>query len=119
MQCTSIEVHFLFVFVSRAMFGLSITINTFIMKNRLPMILKISSMNGTQNSTDDIYSFDFWLDNSGFFVAVKNVNDVTITAHSADIQDFTYRYIVIPKTVFDSLYIDWDNYDEVAQALNL
>lgn len=86
---------------------------------RLPMKLKISQMGVVQNSHDDIYSFKFSMSNSGFNLNVKNANDPTLAPDPTIIQDFNYRYIVIPKTVYDSLNIDWDNYREVANALNL
>ena len=86
--------------------------------SRLPMRLDIS-LNSSQGSINNVYAFDFRLDNSGFFVTVKNVYDGTIIPNPTNIQDLTYRYIVIPKIVYDSLYIDWNNYDEVAQALDL
>jgi hypothetical protein len=86
--------------------------------SRLPMRLDIP-LNSSQNSTDKVYAFDFRLDNSGFFVAVKNVYDGTLFPDPTNIQDLTYRYIIIPKILYDSLYIDWNNYDEVLQALNL
>jgi len=86
---------------------------------RLPMKLEISQMGISQNAQDKIYSFQFWMDNSGFNLRVKNVNDPSITPDLTTIQDFKYKYIVIPKTVFESFNIDWDNYKEVANALNL
>ena len=85
--------------------------------SRLPMRLDVAQ--NSSSSSTEVYVFDFGLDNSGFFVTVKNVNDGTIIPDPTKIQDFTYRYIVIPKIVYDSLYIDWNNYEEVAQALNL
>jgi hypothetical protein len=86
--------------------------------SRLPMRLDVW-LNSSQGSIDNVYAFDFWLDNSGFHVIVKNVYDGAIIPDPTNIQDLTYRYIVIPRLVYDNLYIDWNNYDEVAQALNL
>jgi len=86
---------------------------------RLPMRLEILQMGVSQNSHDKIYSFQFWMENSGFNLKVKNVNDPSITPDPTIIQDFNYRYIVIPKTVYDSFNIDWNNYNEVVNALNL
>ena len=82
--------------------------------SHLPMNLEFS-----QGTTDQTYGFNFWLDNSGFFLSILNLNDVTVAPDPTIIQDFKYRYIIIPRQVYHSLTIDWNNYDEVAQALNL
>lgn len=82
--------------------------------SHLPMNLEFS-----QGTTDQTYRFSFWLDNSGFFLSILNLNDVTIALEPATTQDFKYRYIIIPRQVYYDLRIDWDNYDEVAKALNL
>lgn len=82
--------------------------------SHLPMNLELSQ--GTSNQT---YGFGFWLDNSGFFLSIQNLNDVSLAADPTSIQDFKYRYIIIPRQVYHSLSIDWDNYTEVAAALNL
>lgn len=80
----------------------------------LPMNLEF-----TQGGSDQTYGFSFWLGNSEFFLSIQNLNDVTIAPDPAITQDFKYRYIIIPRQVYHTLGIDWDNYDEVAQALNL
>ena len=80
----------------------------------LPMNLEF-----TQGGSDQTYGFSFWVDNSGFFLSIQNLNDVTIVPESTTVQDFKYRYIIIPRQVYHNLPIDWANYDEVAQALNL
>lgn len=81
---------------------------------KLPMNLEF-----TQSGSDQTYGFSFWLDNSAFFVGIQNLNDGTLAPDATIIQDFQYRYIIIPRQVYHNLGIDWDNYDEVAQALNL
>ncbi|HEU5164101.1 MAG TPA: hypothetical protein VFU29_01105 [Chitinophagaceae bacterium] len=82
--------------------------------SHLPMNLELS-----QGTSDHTYGFSFWMDNAGFFLSIQNLNDATIAPDPSIIQDFKFRYIIIPRQVYDSLGIDWDNYDEVAQALNL
>ena len=82
--------------------------------SQLPMRLDLS-----QGSGDQSYGFSFWVDNSGFFLSIQNLNDVTVVPDQATVQDFKYRYIIIPRQVYHSLGIDWGNYDEVAQAFNL
>ena len=73
----------------------------------------------SQGTADQTFGFSFWMDYSGFFLSIQNLNDATIAPDAAIIQDFKFRYIIIPRQVYHSLGIDWDNYDEVAQALNL
>ena len=82
--------------------------------SHLPMDLEFS-----QGATDQTYRFNFWLDNHRFFLSILNLNDVTVALDPITTQDFKYRYIIIPRQVYYTLGIDWDNYDEVAQALNL
>ncbi len=81
---------------------------------RLPMKLKAD--NGLQT---EIFDVQFSLDHTGFILTVKNTGPGSIAADAVIFQDFRYRYIVIPKETYDSFQIDWDNYNEVAQALNL
>jgi hypothetical protein len=82
--------------------------------SHLPMNLEF-----TQGGSDQTYGFSFWLGNSEFFLSIQNLNDGTSAPDATIIQDFKYRYIIIPRQVYHTLGIDWDNYDEVAQALNL
>jgi hypothetical protein len=77
------------------------------------------NMEFTQGGSDQTYGFSFWVDNSGFFLSIQNLNDVTVVPESTTVQDFKYRYIIIPRHVYHTLPIDWNNYDEVAQVLNL
>ena len=82
--------------------------------SHLPVNLELS-----QGTSDHTYGFNFWMDNAGFFLSIQDLNDATITPDPSIIQDFKFRYIIIPRQVYYNLRIDWDNYDEVAQALNL
>ena len=82
--------------------------------SHLPMKLDLSP-----GAPNQLYGFSFWMDNSGFFLSILNLNDVTVAPDPTIIQDFKFRYIIIPRQVYHSLTIDWNNYDEVAQALNL
>jgi hypothetical protein len=82
--------------------------------NHLPMNLEF-----TQGTSDQTYGFGFWLDHSAFFLSIQNLIDATVAPDPTVIHDFKFRYIIIPRQVYHSLGIDWDNYDEVAAALNL
>ena len=81
---------------------------------RLPVNLALV----TDRKTEE-FSFRFAIDHTGFSLSVRNLDTVPITIDQRISQDFFYRYIVIPRSLFNSLAIDWDNYDEVAAALNL
>ena len=80
----------------------------------LPMNLALVSGRKTEE-----FSFRFAIDHFGFSVSVRNLDQAVITIDPRICGDFFYRYIVIPSSLFNSLSIDWDNYDEVAAALNL
>lgn len=81
---------------------------------RMPMDLALV----TDRRTEE-FSFRFAIDHSGFSLTVRNLDPAVITIDPRIYQDFFYRYIVIPRSLFYSLTLDWDNYDEVAAALNL
>ena len=72
----------------------------------------------TDRKTEE-FSFRFAIDHSGFNLSVRNLDPAVITIDPRICKDFFYRYIVIPSSLFNSLSIDWNNYDEVATALNL
>jgi hypothetical protein len=81
---------------------------------RLPMNFTVLADCKTEE-----FSFRFAIDHIGFSLNVRNLDPTVITIDPHISQDFFYRYIVIPRSLFNSLAINWDNYDEVAQALNL
>ena len=81
---------------------------------RLPMNLTVLA-----DCKSEEFSFRFAIDHIGFSLNVRNLDPTIITIDPHISKDFFYRYIVIPRSLFNSLAIDWDNYDEVAQALNL
>ena len=81
---------------------------------RMPMNLTVLADCKTEE-----FSFRFAIDHIGFSVDVRNLDPTVIAIDPQVSQDFFYRYIVIPRSLFNSLAIDWDNYNEVAQALNL
>ncbi|HET6766058.1 MAG TPA: hypothetical protein VFH08_01620 [Chitinophagaceae bacterium] len=72
----------------------------------------------TDKKTEE-FSFRFAIDHLGFSLSVRSLDPAVITIDPRIYQDFFYRYIVIPRSLFNSLSIDWDNYDEVAAAFNL
>ena len=81
---------------------------------RLPMNLTVLA-----DCKAEEFSFRFAIDHIGFSLIVRNLDPTVITIDPSLCQDFFYRYIVIPRSLFNSLAIDWDNYDEVEQALGI
>lgn len=81
---------------------------------RLPMNLTVLG-----DCKAEEFNFRFAIDHVGFSLNVRNLDPTVITIDPHISQDFFYRYIVIPRSLFNSLTINWDNYDEVAQALSL
>jgi hypothetical protein len=81
---------------------------------RLPMNLTVLA-----DCKSEEFSFRFAIDHIGFSLSVKNLDPTVIAIDPQISKDFFYRYIIIPRSLFNSLTIDWDNYDKVAQALTL
>lgn len=81
---------------------------------RLPMNFALLTDRKTEQ-----FSFRFAIDHIGFSLSLRNIDPAVITIDPRISQDFLYRYIVIPRSLFNSLTIDWGNYDEVARTLNL
>ncbi len=82
---------------------------------RLPAVL--SSLNLVPN---ELVEVNFGADHFGCEVTLKNADrnypNVIIQNPFPDMQ---VRYIIITKTKFESLNIDWNDYAAVAQALNI
>ena len=72
-----------------------------------------------QATAGKLYSFDFSMSQTGFTLTISNLSAPNDCPDASAFEDFMYRYVVIPKTLFESLSINWDNYAEVALALNL
>ena len=65
------------------------------------------------------YSFDFSMSQTEFILTISNLFVPDDCPDASAFEDFMYRYVVIPKTLFESLSINWNNYSEVALALNI
>jgi len=72
-----------------------------------------------QNTTDKWYSIASSMDPSGFVLKISNVYDPNAYPPAANFADFKYRYVIIPRSLYNSLSIDWNDYSVVAQALNI
>jgi hypothetical protein len=68
---------------------------------------------------DEYASFAYNIDDLGFLLTIRNNGSVTTLPDASAFQDFEYRYIVLPKTKYESLNVNWDDYNQVAIVLNL
>ena len=65
------------------------------------------------------YSFSFSMGQTGFILTISNLSDPNEFPDAAAFEDLRYRYVIISKSLYNSLSIDWNDYAAVAQALNL
>ena len=82
---------------------------------RLPVVL--SPLNHFTNESVEI---NFGADNTGCAVTLKNAdrNSQNVITDNP-FPDMQIRYIIITRSKFESLNIDWNDYAAVAQALNI
>ena len=72
-----------------------------------------------QATADKWFSFSFSMNQTEFILTISNVYEPDKCPDAAAFEDFRYRYVVIPKSQYNSLSIDWNDYAAVAQALNI
>lgn len=72
-----------------------------------------------QATADKWYSFDFSMSQTGFILTISNLSEPNDCPDASAFEDFKYRYVVIPKSLYNSLSIDWNDYAAVALALNI
>lgn len=82
---------------------------------RVPFRLLMELANGEKM----FVGFRFYTSEVGFNLTINNSDPTGPCPEASLFDDFKYRYIVIPKTEYDSHNINWDNYTEVAQALHI
>jgi hypothetical protein len=68
---------------------------------------------------DEFASFTYGIDNLGFLLTITSSESGSSLLVPANFQDFKYRFIVLPKAKYESLNVNWDDYVQVAIALNL
>jgi len=77
------------------------------------------------SQNQEIFSFDFDVTGGGclgltiFSLYIENKNNPGFFPDTAEFNGFQYRFIGVPKIDFESLNLNWDDYEAVAQALNL
>lgn len=64
-------------------------------------------------------NMNFGIDPVEFTVSVKAVGNANGHPASAQFSGYLYRFLVIPKSFYQAHKIDWTNYGEVSQVLNL
>jgi hypothetical protein len=70
--------------------------------------------------SNELCEINFSLSNTGCIVTIKNADrNASPVITTNPFPDMQVRYIVIPKILFESLAINWDDYAAVAQALNI
>jgi len=82
---------------------------------RLPFRINI-----TANNISAVVQIDYSLDPDGLKLYFKNA-DYTVLSRTVDLSisdNWNFRYIVIPKTKYQSTNVDWNNLVAVAAALN-
>jgi hypothetical protein len=62
---------------------------------------------------------DFTLDYNNFTLNIWNTDSPSLRPVAQQYSNMQYRFIVIPKTTYQALTIDWTDYNAVATALNL
>lgn len=78
--------------------------------DKLPMTIGTSQGN---------VQLGFTLDYSHFTINIWNTDSPSLRPAAQQYSNMQYRYIVIPKTIYQALTIDWNDYNAVAAALNL
>ena len=89
-----------------------------ILIKRLPAIL---SEPNSQTNANKIYEINFGLNNAGCTVTIRNADRNTIPSiiTANPFPDIQVRAIIISKSLFQSLNVNWDDYGAVALALNI
>lgn len=82
---------------------------------RLPVIFSCS-----QIIANELCEINFGVGDTGCDVTIRNADrNLPPVITTNPFPDMQIRYIVIPKTLFESLGIDWDDYAAVMQALSI
>ena len=82
---------------------------------RLPVMLSCSHI-----IANELCEINFGIGNTGCDVTIRNADrNLPPVITTNPFPDMQIRYIVIPKALFGSLSINWDDYAAVVQALNI
>ena len=81
---------------------------------RLPVMLSAS-----QTNPAELREINFGVSTWGCSVTLKNANRTSNVLLSNPFTDLQIRYIIIPRSLYESLNINWDDYAIVAPALGI
>ena len=85
---------------------------------RLSVTLSASQSNA--GNATDLCEIDFGLNATACLVTIKEANrNSSAVLLSNPFADLQIRYIVIPRSLYESLNINWDDYTAVAPALGI
>lgn len=79
---------------------------------RLPLDLTDPSGNSA-----DIFSFSYSISDAGFLLKLENSSRPAMLPATAIFKDLTYRFLVVPRSTYDVMNIDWNDYLQVCQSL--
>jgi len=70
-------------------------------------------------SPDAAFCFRYVIDQGVFKLTVKNPDPSLMNSELCKtLEEFRYRCILVPRTVYQTINIDWSNYEAAALALN-
>lgn len=70
-------------------------------------------------TVDGLFLFDFSLDFTVFSLSIRPFDPSAELPDPKIFENTEYRYIIVPKSIYESLTINWYDYTEVAAALGL
>lgn len=80
----------------------------------------LSASQSTAGTANKICEINFGLNTTGCIVTIKNADrNSSAILLSNPFADLQIRYIVIPRSLYESLNINWDDYAVVAPALGI
>jgi hypothetical protein len=81
---------------------------------KLPIVLPVE-----QDGNQEYYSFDYRVDGFGLVFSIRNVAKSLLKPDKSGVINYQFRYIIIPKSLYENLKINWIDFSEVAKALNI
>jgi hypothetical protein len=68
---------------------------------------------------DGLYCFRYTLDDRGFVLTIKNPDPSAFIPEAVSrFQQYSFRYILVPASMYSSHKINWENYQEALQLLS-
>jgi hypothetical protein len=68
---------------------------------------------------DGLYCFRYTLDDRGFVLTIKNPDPSAFIPEAVSrFQQYRFRYILVPASMYSSHKINWENYQEALQVMS-